>query len=123
MSGGMGISDVVDVRGYGNLCPSDCGNRSLTGHADSAVCNQWQLVCVQHFTMSDNSGSITCHFGHTVSVLLLNVEVCKCAYLKQCSVVDVRLWLCAFVDMSCCGFVLLWMCAFVDVWMCVHVRF
>ena len=33
----------VRVRSYGNLCPSDCGNRSLTGHADSAVCNERQV--------------------------------------------------------------------------------
>ena len=106
---------VVDVRGHGNLCPSDCGNRSLTGHADSAVCNQWQLVCVQHFTMSDNSGSITCHFSISVVTECRSVQVCIFETMFCCG--------CALVVVRFCRYVLLWICAFVDVWMCVHVRF
>ena len=96
----------VRVRSYGNLCPSDCGNRSLTGHADSAVCNERQVPLVStlqwynctkvplvhgHFTISNNSTGTACW----VCRLELQqgvVTECKnvpCAYLNMCSFVCV----------------------------------
>ena len=83
---------TVHVRGYGNLCPSDCGNRSLTGHADSAVYNKQQVPSV-HTLQSQ-----------TIVLVMLMLNI-KCAVL--CRI------------MQGANLKLLWIHVFfVHVWMC-----
>ena len=42
--------------------PSDCGNRSLTGHADGAVCNEWQVLFMyQHMIQSQTTEVLMSH--------------------------------------------------------------